>query len=97
MFCMKLNNRDLAGVEEFPEISWLLTKERLKQRVSTNIFKFLKSMSPTCTTELYKPFNHDHNMRMSIADYNYHTEIPVIAIKLFLSSARNYGIIYLLI
>ena len=64
-FCLKLNNRDHVGVKEFREINWLPTKERFEQCVCTNILKFFKKMSPTYTSELYKPFNYGHNTRRS--------------------------------
>ena len=38
-FCMELNSRHNIGVKEFKEINWLPTKERGKQRVTTNVFK----------------------------------------------------------
>ena len=71
-FCLKLNNRDHAGVKEFREINWLPTKERSEQCVSRNIFDFFRHMSATCTFELHKPFNHGHNRRRS----NYRLQKP---------------------
>ena len=62
-FCLKLNNRDHVGVKEFREINWLSTKKRSEQCVCPNIFKFFRNISATCTSELYKPFNHGHNTR----------------------------------
>ena len=64
-FCLKLNNKDHVGVEEFHEIDWLPTKERFEKCVCANIFKFFKNISPTYTFELYKPFNHGHNTQRS--------------------------------
>ena len=64
-FCLKLKNRDHVGVKEFREINWLPTKERFKQCVCANIFKFFNNMSPAYTSELYKPFNHGHNTQRS--------------------------------
>ena len=89
-FCLKLNNRDHEGVEEFRKINWLPTKERVEQCVCAK----------SCL-----PHTHPNYTNLSImattreghtADYNYHTEILVMVTKLFLSQARNYGIIYLL-
>ena len=84
-FCLKLNNRDYVGVKEFREINWLPTKERFEQCVCANIFKFFKNTSPTYTSELYQPSVTDTTQEGQIADYNYHTEILVMVIKLFLS------------
>ena len=40
-FCLKLNSRHHIGAKEFKEINWLPTKERVEQRVATNIFKYI--------------------------------------------------------
>ena len=84
------------GVKEFREINWLLTKKRFEQCVCANIFNFFNNMSPAYTYELYQPSTTATTREGQIADYNYHTGIPVMVIKLFLSQAQCYGIIYLL-
>ena len=40
LFCLKFNSRYHIGAKEFKDINWLLTKERVEQRVATNVFKY---------------------------------------------------------
>ena len=84
-FCLKLKNRDHVGVKEFREINWLPTKERFEQCVCANIFKFFNNMSPAYTSELYNLSTTATTREGQIADYNYHTGIQAMVIKLFLS------------
>ena len=39
-FCLKPNSRHHIGANEFKEINWLLTKEKVEQRIATNDFKY---------------------------------------------------------
>ena len=41
------------GAKEFNEINWLPTKERVEQRILTNIFKYWKGTSPFYVNELF--------------------------------------------
>ena len=84
------------GVKEFREINWLRPKKDLNNAYA----QIFLSFSITCL-----PHTHPNYTNLSItattregqiADYNYHTEIPAMVIKLFLSWAQSYGIIYLL-
>ena len=84
-FCLKLKNRDHVGVKEFHEINWLPTKERFEQCVCATIFKLFN----TCLPHTYPNYTNLSTTATTredqIADYDYHTEIPVMVIKLFLS------------
>ena len=80
------------GVKEFREINWLLTKNNAYVQI---FFNFFNNMSPAYTYELYQPSTTATTREGQIADYNYHTGIPVMVIKLFPSQAQCYGIIYL--
>ena len=84
------------GVKEFREINWLPTKERFERCVCANIFKFFNNMSPHTHPNYTNLSTTATTQAGQIADYNYHTEIPVMVIKLLLSWAQSYGIIYLL-
>ena len=52
-FYLKLNSRHHLGAKEFKEINWLQTKERVEQRVATNVFKYWKGTSPFYVNELF--------------------------------------------
>ena len=64
-YCLRLDNRDHIGVEQFRKINWLPTKERFEQCACANIFKFFQEMSPSYTSEIYSQLNHGHNTRNS--------------------------------
>ena len=96
-FCLKLNNRDHVGVKEFCEINWTSTKKRSEQCVCPNIFKFFRHISTTCTLNCTNILITATTREGQIADYKNHTDIPFMIMKLFLSQARNNGIIYMLI
>ena len=45
-YCLKLDNRAHIGANEFKEINWLPTKERVSQCICVNVFKFFNNMVP---------------------------------------------------
>ena len=64
-YCLKLDNRAHIGANEFKEINWLPTKERVSQCICVNIFKFFNNMPPDYTSEIFHPSHSRHNTRMS--------------------------------
>ena len=64
-YCLKLDNRAHIGANEFKEINWLPTKERVSQCICVNIFKFFNNMAPDYTSEIFHPSHSRHNTRMS--------------------------------
>ena len=52
-FSVKLNSRHRIEVKEIKEKNWLLTKERVEQRVATIVFKYWKRTSPFYVNELF--------------------------------------------
>ena len=54
-YCLKLDNRAHIGANEFKEINWLPTKERVSQCICVNIFKFFNNMAPDYTSEIFHP------------------------------------------
>ena len=54
-YCLKLDNRAQTGVDEFKEINWLPTKERVSQCICVNILKFFNNMAPDSTSEIFHP------------------------------------------
>ena len=60
-YCLKLDNRSHVGFDEFKELNWLPTKERVFQCICVNIFKFFNDMSPEYTSEIFHPSHHRHN------------------------------------
>ena len=54
-YCLKLDNRAHIGANEFKEINWLPTKERVSQCICVNVFKFFNSMAPDYTSEIFHP------------------------------------------
>ena len=71
-FCSKRNSRHHVGVKEFKEIYWLPTKERVDQRVATNIFKYWKGTSPFYVNEMFAPYRNIYKTRSVMA-----LEIPL--------------------
>ena len=63
--CLKLDNRAHIRANEFKEINWLPTKERVSQCICVNIFKFFNNMAPDYTSEIFHPSHSRHNTRMS--------------------------------
>ena len=49
-YCLKLDNRAHIGANEFKEINWLPTRERVSQCICVNIFKFFNNMTPVYTS-----------------------------------------------
>ena len=64
-YCLKLDNRAHIGANEFKEINWLPTKERVSQCICVNIFKSFNNMAPDYTSEIFHPSHSRHNTRMS--------------------------------
>ena len=64
-YCLKLDNRTHIGANEFKEINWLPTKERVSQCICLNVFKFFNNMAPDYTSEIFHPSHSRHNTRMS--------------------------------
>ena len=64
-YCLKLDNRAHIGANEFKEINWLPTKERVSQCICVNVFKFFNNMAPDYTSEIFHPSHSRHNTRMS--------------------------------
>ena len=52
-FCLKPNSGYHIEGKEFQEINWLPTKERVEQRVATNVFKYWNGTSPFYVNELF--------------------------------------------
>ena len=66
-FCLKLNSRHHIGAKEFQEINWLPTKERVEQRVATNVLKYSKWISPFYVNELFVPSRNIYKTRSHVA------------------------------
>ena len=64
-YCLKLDNRAHIGADEFKEINWLPTKERVSQCICINIFKFFNNMALDYTSEIFHPSHSTHNIPMS--------------------------------
>ena len=64
-YCLKLDNRAHIGANEFKEINWLPTKERVSQCICVNVFKFFNNMAPDYTSEIFHPSHSGHSTRMS--------------------------------
>ena len=62
---LKLDNRAHIGANEFKEINWLPTKERVSQCICVNVFKFFNNMAPDYTSEIFHPSHSRHNTCMS--------------------------------
>ena len=60
------------GADEFKEINWLPTKERVSQCICINIFKFFNNMALDYTSEIFHPSHNRHNARMS----TYQLDLP---------------------
>ena len=71
-YCLKLDNRAHIGANEFKEINWLPTKERVSQCICVNIFKFFNNMAPDYTSEIFHPSHSRHNTRM----FTYKLDLP---------------------
>ena len=50
---LEFSSRHDIGANEFKKINWLPTKERVEQRVVTNVFKYWKGTSPFYVNELF--------------------------------------------
>ena len=66
-FCLSLGNRQHIGVEEFKQINWLPTKERVEQYMSSKVYNFWAERSPSYMNEIFKKANVFHNTRRSIS------------------------------
>ena len=66
-FSLKLNSRHHIEVKEFKEKNWLLTKERVEQRVATIVFKYWKRTSPFYVNELFVPSRNIYKTRLNMA------------------------------
>ena len=64
-YCLKLDNRTHIGADEFKEINWLPTKERVSQCICINILKFFNNVAPDYTSEIFHPSQSRYNTRMS--------------------------------
>ena len=54
-FCLNLNNRAHIGRNEFKHINWLPVNDRLKQIISSTLFKFCNNTSPPYMNDVFKP------------------------------------------
>ena len=64
-YCLELDNRAHIGANEFKEINWLPTKERVSQCICVTVFKFFNNMAPDYTSGIFHPSHSRHNTRMS--------------------------------
>ena len=56
-FLFKTQLKGHIGAQEFKEINWLPTKERIEQRIATNVFKYRKGTSPFYVDQLFAQSN----------------------------------------
>ena len=66
-FCLSLNPRQHIGINEFREINWLPTKNRVEQRIATNVFKYWMKTTPSYVNELFIPSPNTYNTRSQMA------------------------------
>ena len=66
-FCLNLNPRQHIGINEFREINWLPTKNRVEQRIATNVFKYWMKTTPSYVNEIFIPSPNTYNTRSQMA------------------------------
>ena len=67
LFCLKRNSRHQIRTREFEGINWLPKKERVEQRIATNVFKYWKRTSPFYANDLCVPSRNIYKTRSHIA------------------------------
>ena len=64
-FCLNLSTRSHISHEEFKNINWLPTKDRVEQCIALNVFKYWKKTAPSYVYDLYTPSFNLYNTRRS--------------------------------
>ena len=64
-FCLNMPARSHISHEEFKNINWLPTKDRVDQCIALNVFKYWSKTAPSYVDDLYTPSFNTYNTRRS--------------------------------
>ena len=66
-FCLNLDTRHHIGPNEFRNINWIPTKERVEQRIATSVFKYWNGNTPSYFNEIFVPSPNRYSTRLQMA------------------------------